>query len=67
MSEKRAYRPATVIAAQRRVLAMAAKVLRSEFPKGMDRDRLCAYDGTLITIGEVLHHIDSARKLKVQL
>lgn len=61
----RTYTARTVIAAQRRVLKMAATVLRGEF-KGMRRDRLAAYDGLLVTVGEVIEHIDAVRKLKVK-
>lgn len=64
---QRTYTARTVIAAQRRVLKMAATVLRAEFKGQIRRDRLVAYDGLLITIGEVIEHIDAARRLKVAL
>ena len=61
----RAYKSSTVIAAQRRVLMMAATVIRGTVPKGR-RDTLHAFDGCLLTVDEVLAQIKGAQKMRVK-
>ena len=63
MNHERRYVPRTVIAAQKRVLELTAGYLRAFTDE--ERRMLRANGGGMMTIDELLHHIDSAIALKV--